>query len=1117
MSRLQWRTGPSGGAAPSGFAVRASGTSGPAAADPDPPTGTEEEAAPEAPAGAQQRQQWAEGFCRAAAATFPEALAAAAEPPRPPPLSDLPEEEVIAGDAIPPLLDWVPSAAMRPVAVQSILERHSGPELRQLVAAAARLALAEHEAAEAAAAAAGAAVGPDPISRLCVTSAHLALAALATGASTAGAAPDGSAAADGCAAAVLGALHHSVGLPLPRCAELLAARAAEERQRDVERRQQDEEASGSSSSSSIFSSPALHFLFQSYRWAAFTGCDMVQPCHLLWALAADPRVGYSSLRTDPLDSRVLPAVEWAPPLVGLLEAAAEALLSPAAVYDQLCDHVWRHVKAARRARNAARLPRTRAVQPAASSPTPAAKAFAAEDFDDTAAAAVVHQHLAAQLLDDTQLLPESIADLGALLSACRLAGVVPGRQLLLRAWCQLDAALSFYFAAPQVRCRAAHEIDSHSALHLTSEGGPVLPLEQGQGSLSSRQVQQALLAVADLRSQDRSWAEPFLEGAVSLQARAAAAAAKAAAQGAGSTTSKAKARKGSGGRRGQQLQQQQQQQQNEKQADQGQHEAAALQEVAAQGVLLACLLAEAGAHDCVDDDCFRGTADDGSPAQTVAAAQRLLREALPLPRRTRLLLTICAGELGQSARQRGKRKAQLQKKLLRAPLVAALAASMEPDSASIHAGPNTQRAVADACRLAGQAVPERWVHALLAYSSATPGGLSGRKQLPAALAAVLEAGASGARERPAARGAVGGARRRSSMSWGSSGSSSSSITGSSSGAYPDHALLDRLAALVVSHAVDSSASLSWVFDSLDTLHVWADAGSSTAAEGSSAEPWSVSPAALYVLATSIQEAAASGLLCAREALESLVRLRAWAAANTPDAAGASDSGSASIGASNTGWQQLGPALLGSLAEAVVARAVSGRLPLLQALKQLRELDEWAAAAAAAAAATDASGTTPRDVSGSGSGSGSDRTDSSGAAPRWQLDPAMLGRLAAQLQAEAVERRLDCATALEALQRLMALAAACVQPQAGGAAIRAPALHVLGVLAASPKGHHQAALLLQLMQGLQALQPPQPAAGTPQQRPGGTRSRQLLPSQRERELRMLGLQLQASPPESQQGQ
>ncbi|KAG2437563.1 hypothetical protein HYH02_011205 [Chlamydomonas schloesseri] len=70
-------------------------------------------------------------------------------PPVPPLLSSLPAP--LPADALPPLLDWVTSAGMRPVAVQSILGQHCSPEVRRVVAAAARLALAEREEAAAAA------------------------------------------------------------------------------------------------------------------------------------------------------------------------------------------------------------------------------------------------------------------------------------------------------------------------------------------------------------------------------------------------------------------------------------------------------------------------------------------------------------------------------------------------------------------------------------------------------------------------------------------------------------------------------------------------------------------------------------------------------------------------------------------------------------------------------------------------------------------------------------------------------------------------------------------------------------------------------------------------------
>ena len=215
----------------------------------------EEPAAPEAQAAARaaQQQQAArarvQSFNAAAKRVF--SLQTLREPPRePPPLSALPAEPLPA-DSIPPLLEWVTTARMRPVAVQSILEQHCSPGVRRIVAAAARLAEAEQE--EQSRKGKGGGGG------ILITSAHLALAALAE--------HDG----DVDCAAALGVLHHSqAGLSRRRCAEVLAERAAQERRwREEETRQYED--SGSSSGTSIFSAPALHFVFQSYRWAVFKG------------------------------------------------------------------------------------------------------------------------------------------------------------------------------------------------------------------------------------------------------------------------------------------------------------------------------------------------------------------------------------------------------------------------------------------------------------------------------------------------------------------------------------------------------------------------------------------------------------------------------------------------------------------------------------------------------------------------------------------------------------------------------------------------------------------------------------------------------------------------------
>ena len=70
---------------------------------------------------------------------------------------------------------------------------------------------------------------------------------------------------------------------------------------------------------------------------AAPGCGTVQPCHLLWAMAADPRVSYNPLRQDPLDkwTPVTAAEVREPPLVWLLQQCPETLPRPAAVYEQV--------------------------------------------------------------------------------------------------------------------------------------------------------------------------------------------------------------------------------------------------------------------------------------------------------------------------------------------------------------------------------------------------------------------------------------------------------------------------------------------------------------------------------------------------------------------------------------------------------------------------------------------------------------------------------------------------------------------------------------------------------------------------------------------------------------
>ncbi|KAG2443190.1 hypothetical protein HYH02_009267 [Chlamydomonas schloesseri] len=376
---------------------------------------------------AQQQQQQAarvRAFLAAATArvlpnTTAEHSSRREPPPAPPPLPDLPG--IVPATWLHPLLEWVTSAAMRPVAVQSILEQHCSRGVRRIVAAAAQLAATEE--------AAFAGKPDDKQDSMCVTSAHLALAALADDDD-----PD-------CAAA-LGVLHHSAAaLSLPRCAELLAERAAEERRREEELHghgSSSSSASGSSSnssSSSMFSSPALHFLFQAYRWAVFMGCDQVQPCHLLWALAADPRTCYSALLADPLDGRVAAAEVREPPLVWLLQRCPEALPRPAAVYEQV-------TKSA-----------TAAATAAAVGGGGAGASSSSGGGGRVAAIAAIHQELAAGLNalatafhtagGTSPPLPVGgdLADLAALLRACRLAGHVPSRRQLAALGAALAAGL----------------------------------------------------------------------------------------------------------------------------------------------------------------------------------------------------------------------------------------------------------------------------------------------------------------------------------------------------------------------------------------------------------------------------------------------------------------------------------------------------------------------------------------------------------------------------------------------------------------------------------------------------------------------------------------------------
>ncbi|KAG2438182.1 hypothetical protein HXX76_005788 [Chlamydomonas incerta] len=874
----------------------------------DPPAAAATGVAAGATAGQQQR---VEGFCRAAATIFPEALTAAevAAPPLPSP--PWPSNLHLNANCLPQLLDWVTTAHMRPVAVQSILEQHCSPAARRLVAAAARLALVEQE--EAADVVAAAASGDVGRCAVCVTSAHLALAALAAGASTAG-----DATADACAAAVLGVLHHSAGLPLQRCTHLLAARAAEERGREEARRQEEEHSGGNS----IYSSAALHFLFQSYRWAVFTGCDTVQPCHLLWALAADPLARYSPLRTDPLDRRVVAAVEWAPPLMGLLERA-EALTWPAMAYDRLLGEAATHVLAAAEQQAAAResaAPAAAAAAPAAAAATPAA---AAAGHDESAAD--TYSRVAARL---GGTLPQDISDVRAVLTACRTTGLVPSRRQLaavderlaahfeekaskrrsprsavgysspskrtaaeqwadfaeaaaglaalgyypddfdiwaclldegaklpltclssgslaatgdlcgrVQAWCRLDAALTFYFWVGLSLSRV-HDISDRA---LKVEEGGTHRAQRGREPTAA-ELQQALLAVADLTcSWSSRWATDWVAGVLMLPAEARAAAAVMTVPAAGLSSNS-------------NTQQQQQQ----------------------RAVLLACLAAEAGVQRL--GNCFSNTKtrDNSSDAAAdVAPAARCLRDALPLARRAHLLAKLATGT--EFSFRRGASSDGSAEKAL---LLDALAASLEPDFASIHADLETQQAVAEAHAAASRAVPEGWLRALVAYA--------GNSKVSWVLRATLRAGAAAGRllER------VDGATDTTASSISAGGSDGiggdNSGGGASSLRCPDPVLLQQLAAMVEADADRWDSYIpQWPLENLQNLHIWAHACASaaggTAAAGSnnSSAPWQLDSAMVRRLAVRLQEYTASRRVEPQAALEAAQLLGALAAACAP--------------------------------------------------------------------------------------------------------------------------------------------------------------------------------------------------------------------------------------------
>ncbi|KAG2432443.1 hypothetical protein HXX76_008789 [Chlamydomonas incerta] len=214
---------------------------------------------------------------------------------------------------------------MRPAAAMSIFEQHCSPQLRWILNKAMDIARKEEEACSTA--------GPRDAHSTApwMTSAHLALAALAAGYHWDRHArlTNADLAELRCCFEVCWFLHHIAHLRLGDCVTLLSDLAVEERRAASQQSRAHAPvhsmrrgAQGCSRYLLERSTPAtLHLIMQSYRWALFTGCSTVQPCHLLWALVADTRVSYSPLRTDPLDEGVAAAAVREPPLAWLLQQA----------------------------------------------------------------------------------------------------------------------------------------------------------------------------------------------------------------------------------------------------------------------------------------------------------------------------------------------------------------------------------------------------------------------------------------------------------------------------------------------------------------------------------------------------------------------------------------------------------------------------------------------------------------------------------------------------------------------------------------------------------------------------------------------------------------------------
>ncbi|KAG2443493.1 hypothetical protein HXX76_001846 [Chlamydomonas incerta] len=808
------------------------------------------------------------------------------------PLSALPADRLPA-DSIPPLLEWVTSAGMRPVAVQSILEQHCSAGMRRIMAAAARLAAAEEQEEkkqqqqqqqQQQQRQQEGAPEPQQVSGgVLITSAHLALAALADG--------------DSDCAAALGVLHHSAaGLSLQRCAELLAERAFSQREGEETRREDSGSSSSSSgssssgSSSSIFSAAALHFLFQSYRWAVFSGCDTVRPCHLLWALAADPCESYMG-----------GATVAEPPLMSLLQARRyEELPRPAATYEQLLGVVQNSaMAAAEKTRGAGAAAASRqAASSSAAGGSHGDGAAATSDRNNPPAAAEVCDAFAIGYslnarLDEVAAAPgsaaRSLGELAALLRACRLAGHVPSRtQLQGLEACSVATAAGYWYAArqsgdPDRYWRSVYELAegfaalgykpgqasqhvafvSHSvcvasppraraaaggvcgrvhwwcrieaamqfcypasaAVYSESPCQRVLDEVTAAGAATYPELRQVLLAIADLPS-NVPW-RPVVVG------RLAAHIIQAAAQ---STAVAAQLAVGP------------------------------VSDERDLGRVLECLALHGGVNDGSVSAALQRTSSCRSAngvtnymtlsrwkrsssvvmwqaaanAWEVHTAWKALQYAFPLPVRAQLLQALGGGG--------GSGEAGAPPSTFHVDLRELLAVSLEADNDDIHATLRVQQRVGEACAAAGCGVPEGWLQQLASYGDAVGGGCSSggsgssssskAAEVAAALSAVLKAAGAAAR-RAAADGGGGTAAASGAGFWINPYGSYDSYD-----SYDDMddirdcsaqaALLGQLASMVVRVTAGGHLTPHAALEAMHDLHAMATAVAAAAVAGGAA-------------------------------------------------------------------------------------------------------------------------------------------------------------------------------------------------------------------------------------------------------------------------------------------